>query len=73
MTTTLDAKKSYSIVGFIVITAPTNHDLSTYCLDSCAVKNVIDLIMKYNLDTLMVIKSTIPVGYTENIREKTCD
>ena len=71
LTATLDAKMAYSVADFVVIAAPTNYDSSTQHFDTSAVENVIDLVMKYNPEAIMVIKSTIPVGYTKSIREKT--
>lgn len=71
LTATLDAGMAYSAADFIVIAAPTNYDSSTQHFDTSAVENVIDLVMKYNPEAIMVIKSTIPVGYTKSIREKT--
>ena len=71
LTATLDAEMAYSAADFVVIAAPTNYDSSTQHFDTSAVENVIDLVMKYNPDAIMVIKSTIPVGYTKSIREKT--
>lgn len=71
LTATLDAKMAYSAADFVVIAAPTNYDSSTQHFDTSAVENVIDLVMKYNPEAIMVIKSTIPVGYTKSIREKT--
>lgn len=71
LTATLDAEMAYSAADFVVIAAPTNYDSSTQHFDTSAVENVIDLVMKYNLEAIMVIKSTIPVGYTKSIREKT--
>ena len=71
LTATLDAKKAYSAADFVVIAAPTNYDSSTQHFDTSAVESVIDLVIKYNPNAIMVIKSTIPVGYTENIRKKT--
>lgn len=70
LTATLDAEMAYSAADFVVIAAPTNYDSSTQHFDTSAVENVIDLVMKYNPEAIMVIKSTIPVGYTKNIREK---
>lgn len=70
MTATIDAEMAYSAADFVVITAPTNYDSSTQHFDTSAVENVIGLVMKYNLDAIMIIKSTIPVGYTKSIREK---
>lgn len=71
LTATLDTEMAYSAADFVVIAAPTNYDSSTQHFDTSAVENVIDLVMKYNPEAIMVIKSTIPVGYTKNIREKT--
>ena len=71
LTATLDAEKAYSIADFVVIAAPTNYDSSTQHFDTSAVENVIDLVMKYNPNAIIVIKSTIPVGYTKSIRKKT--
>ena len=71
LTATLDAKKAYSDVDFIIIAAPTNYDSSTQYFDTSAIENVLGLAMEYNPNAIVVIKSTIPVGYTENIRKKT--
>lgn len=71
LTATLDAEMAYSAADFVVIAAPTNYDSSTQHFDTSAVENVIDLVTKYNPNAIMVIKSTIPVGYTKSIREKT--
>ena len=71
LTATLDAEMAYSAADFVVIAAPTNYDSSTQHFDTSAVENVIELVMKYNPEAIMVIKSTIPVGYTKSIREKT--
>ena len=71
LTATLDAEMAYSAADFVVIAAPTNYDSSTQHFDTSAVENVIGLVMKYNPNAIMVIKSTIPVGYTKSIREKT--
>lgn len=68
---TLDAEYAYKDVDFVVIAAPTNYDSRKNFFDTSAVENVIDTVMKINPDAIMVIKSTIPVGYTEHIREKT--
>ena len=70
LTATLDAEMAYSAADFVVIAAPTNYD-STQHFDTSAVENVIGLVMQYNPNAIMVIKSTIPVGYTKSIREKT--
>ena len=71
LTATLDAKTAYSAVDFVVIAAPTNYDSTTQHFDTSAVENVIGLVMEYNPNAIMVIKSTIPVGYTKSVREKT--
>jgi len=68
---TLDAEKAYKEAEFVVIAAPTNYDSKKNYFDTSAVESVINLVMEYNPNAIMVIKSTIPVGYTESIREKT--
>ena len=68
---TLDGEKAYSDADFVIIAAPTNYDSQKNFFDTSAVESVIDLVMKVNPDAIMVIKSTIPVGYTKSIREKT--
>lgn len=70
LTATLDAKEAYSDADFVVIAAPTNYDSGTQHFDTTAVENVIELIMQYNPNAIMVIKSTIQVGYTESLRKK---
>ena len=67
---TLDAEEAYTGAEFVVIAAPTNYDSQTQYFDTSAVENVIELVMKYNPNAIMVIKSTIPVGYTKSVREK---
>ena len=67
---TLDAKEAYSKADFVVIAAPTNYDSLKNYFDTSAVETVIELVMAYNPNAIMVIKSTIPVGYTASIREK---
>ena len=67
---TLDAEYAYKDADFVVIAAPTNYDSRKNYFDTSAVEAVIDLVMQYNPDAIMVIKSTIPVGFTEHIREK---
>ena len=71
LTATLDAELAYKDADFVVIAAPTNYDSRKNFFDTSAVEAVIELVMKYNPDAVMVIKSTIPVGYTEHIRNKT--
>lgn len=71
LTATLDSESAYKDADFVVIAAPTNYDSKKNFFDTSAVEAVIDLVMKYNPNAIMVIKSTIPVGYTKSIREKT--
>ena len=71
LTATLDAQLAYSNADFVVIAAPTNYDSQKNFFDTSAVEAVIKLVMEYNPNAIMVIKSTIPVGYTKSIREKT--
>ena len=71
LTATLDAESAYKDADFVVIAAPTNYDSKKNFFDTSAVEAVIDLVMKHNPNAIMVIKSTIPVGYTKSIREKT--
>ena len=67
---TLDAEYAYSYADFVVIAAPTNYDSKKNFFDTSAVESVIELVLKYNPNAIMVIKSTIPVGYTESVRKK---
>lgn len=71
---TLDAEAAYTGADFVVIAAPTNYDSRKNFFDTSAVENVVELVLKYNPNAIMVIKSTIPVGYTVSVREKyRCD
>ena len=67
---TLDAKEAYKNADFVIIAAPTNYDSKMNHFDCSAVESVIELVLKVNPDAMMVIKSTIPVGYTETVRRK---
>ena len=67
---TLDAEAAYKEAAFVIIAAPTNYDSKKNFFDTSAVENVIELVIKNNPDAIMVIKSTIPVGYTAHVREK---
>ena len=67
---TLDAKKAYKDAEMVVIAAPTNYDSKENFFDTSAVENVIELVMEVNPEAIMIIKSTIPVGYTQSVRDK---
>ncbi len=70
LTATTNAEEAYSQADFVVIAAPTNYDSKTQHFDTNAVENVIETVLKVNPHATMVIKSTIPVGYTKSIKEK---
>ncbi|MBE6714500.1 MAG: nucleotide sugar dehydrogenase [Ruminococcaceae bacterium] len=71
LTATLDAEQAYRDADYVIVSAPTNYDSKKNFFDTSAVERVIDLILRVNHDAIIVIKSTIPVGFTKSIREKT--
>ncbi len=70
LTATLDAEMAYKSADFVIIAAPTNYDSVTKHFDTTAVESVVELVIKYNHNAVIIIKSTVPVGYTKSLREK---
>ena len=68
---TLDAESAYTDADFVIVAAPTNYDSQKNFFDTSAVEKVVDLVLKYNPEAIIIIKSTIPVGFTESLRKKT--
>ena len=68
---TLNAKEAYRNAEFVIVAAPTNYDSKKNCFDTSAVEDVINLVIESNPDAIIMIKSTVPVGYTESVRKKT--
>ena len=73
LTATIDAEEAYTGAEYVIVAAPTNYDSNRNYFDTSAVESVVELVRKYNTDAVIVIKSTIPVGYTKSIREKYSD
>ena len=71
LTATLDAESAYTDADYVIVAAPTNYDSQKNFFDTSAVEKVIDLVLKYNPQAIIIIKSTIPVGFTESLRKKT--
>ena len=71
LTATMDAESAYKDADFVIVAAPTNYDSKKNFFDTSAVEAVIDLVLKYNSNAIIIIKSTIPVGFTKSVREKT--
>ena len=70
MTATTNGKKAYKDADFVIIAVPTNYDSNKNFFDCSAVESVIEMVLSVNKNAMMVIKSTIPVGYTENVRKR---
>ena len=70
LTATIDAKEAYSDADYVIVSVPTNYDSDKNFFDTSFVENVLDTVLLYNQDATIVIKSTIPVGYTKRIKEK---
>jgi UDPglucose 6-dehydrogenase len=70
LTATMDAQAAYSAADFVIIAVPTNYDSKRNFFDTSAVENVIALVLKYNQQATIVIKSTVPVGYTAGLRKR---
>lgn len=70
LTATLDAEKAYAKADFIIISTPTNYDIEMNFFDTSSVEAVIDIVRRVNPNAVMIIKSTIPVGYTRSVRER---
>lgn len=70
LTATIDAKEAYSDADYVIVSVPTNYDSDKNFFDTSFVENVLDTVLLYNQDATIVIKSTIPVGYTKRIKRK---